>query len=129
MWTKPAIIALALTASFPGLCLAQGSTATGAVGGAAAGAVIGGPPGAIIGGTVGAAIGAANEPPPGVVTYVEREDVPSVRVEDEVVVGRPLPRTVKIYRVPRDRHYAYAVVNERRVIVDPDTRTVIKVVK
>ena len=53
----------------------------------------------------------------------------SVVVEEEVVVGRPLPSAVEIVPVPRHRDYAYAVVNERRVIVEPRTRRVVRIVE
>src|SRR5581483_9713308 len=106
--------AFALAIMSPTLCYAQASTATGAVGGAAAGAVVGGPVGAVIGGTVGAAVGAAAEPPAEVRTYVTRESVPSVRVQEKVVVGEPLPATVVLRPVPNHTDYSFAVVNDRR---------------
>lgn len=111
----------------PAVCFAQASTATGAVGGAAAGAVVGGPVGAVVGGTVGAAVGAAAEPPAEVRTYVMDERVPSVTVRERIVVGEALPQTVTIHRIPKHDEYAYAVVNNRRVIVEPSSRKVIKV--
>jgi hypothetical protein len=52
----------------------------------------------------------------------------SVVVEEEVVVGRPLPRTVEVVPVPRHREYSYAVVNDRRVIIEPRTRRVVRIV-
>ena len=108
-----------------------------AANGAAAGASVAGPVGAAVGAAVGGTVGAAGDvahavlapPPPPVVTYVEREDVPSVTVEKEVVVGRALPSSVEVHVVPEHREYAYAVVNHERVIVDPRTRTVIKVLR
>ena len=103
---------------------------TGAAGGAVTGAVVGGPVGAAVGGVVGAIAGTALDPPPRkVVTYVEQQPVPTGRivVEDVVEVGRPLPRTVVLTPVPEDPAYAYAVVNEQRVIVDPSTYTVVQV--
>jgi uncharacterized protein DUF1236 len=66
-------------------------------------------------------------PPDEVVTYVQRERVPSVRVETEVRIGSTLPDTVELRTVPRHDAYGYAVVNERRVIVEPRTRRVIRV--
>lgn len=102
-----------------------------AVGGAVAGPV-GAAAGAIVGGTVGMASDAATavfQPPPApVVTYVERERIPSVTTREEVVVGRPLPRTVVLHRVPKYK-YEYAVVNHRRVIVEPGTRRVVKIIE
>ncbi len=63
------------------------------------------------------------------ITYVEREDVPSVTVEKEVVVGQPLPPHVTVHVIPQHREYAYAIVNHERVIVDPRTHTVVKIIK
>ena len=121
--------AVAIAAMAPTLAFAQASTATGAVGGAAAGAVVGGPVGAVVGGTVGAAVGAAAEPPAEVRTYVTRESVPSVRVTEKVVVGEPLPATVVLRPVPSHADYSFAVVNEKRVIVEPKTRKVILIIE
>ena len=99
------------------------------MGGAAAGAVVGGPVGAVVGGTVGAAVGAAAEPPAEVRTYVTRETMPSVRVQERVVVGEPLPATVVLRPVPNHADYSFAVVNERRVIVEPRTRKIIQIIE
>jgi len=97
---------LAANAVAPAAALAQGNT-SGAVGG-----------------TVGAAA-----PPAPVVTYVERHPVPTVAVEEEIIVGKPLPKTVKLYTIPEHRTYRYAVVNNQRVIVGPKTRTVVRIVE
>ena len=110
-----------------------GYTQEDAAGGAAVGgAVVGAAAGAIVGGTVGAASDAATAiftpPPPPVVTYVERERVPSVAVPDEVIVGRTLPPTVVLHQVPKYK-YEYAVVNHKRVIVEPGTRRVVKIIE
>jgi hypothetical protein len=121
--------AVAIAVVAPTLAFAQGSTATGAVGGAAAGAVVGGPVGAVVGGTVGAAVGAAAEPPAEVRTYVTRESMPSVRVQERVVVGEALPATVTLRPVPNHTEYSFAVVNEKRVIVEPKTRKIIQIIE
>nr|CAD6419097.1 hypothetical protein REQ54_01926 [Rhizobium sp. Q54] len=60
-------------------------------------------------------------------TYVMEQSVPSVAYEGEVVVGAPLPETVEVHTVDGYNDYAYTVVNERRVLVNPQTRTVIQV--
>ncbi|MGY3648365.1 hypothetical protein ACVWW2_003656 [Bradyrhizobium sp. LM4.3] len=52
----------------------------------------------------------------------------SVVVEDRVVVGEPLPPTVVLRPVPNYTEYRYAVVNDRRVIVEPRTRRVVKII-
>ena len=49
-------------------------------------------------------------------------------VRERVVVGEPLPAEVELRPVPRHTEYRYAVVNDRRVIVDPRTRKVIKII-
>lgn len=121
--------AVAIAVMAPTLAWAQASTATGAVGGAAAGAVVGGPVGAVVGGTVGAAVGMAGEPPAEVRTYVTREQAPSVRVTEKVVVGESLPATVVLRPVPNHDDYSFAVVNDRRVIVHPKTRKVIQIIE
>lgn len=121
--------AVAIAVMVPTLAWAQASTATGAVGGAAAGAIVGGPVGAVVGGTVGAAAGMAAEPPAEVRTYVTREQAPSVRVTEKVVVGEPLPATVVLRPVPNHAGYSFAVVNDRRVIVEPKTRKVIQIIE
>ncbi len=108
------------------------SVVTGAAGGAATGAIVGGPVGAVVGGAVGAVAGAALDPPPRqVVTYVEQQPMPAnpVIVEEVVEVGKPLPRTVVLTPVPENPKYAFAVVNQQRVIVDPNTYTVVQVLR
>ncbi|WP_436007979.1 DUF1236 domain-containing protein [Rhizobium sp. LjRoot254] len=51
----------------------------------------------------------------------------SVIYDDEVTVGEALPEDVIIREVPEYDDYSYAIVNKRRVIVEPRTRKVIKV--
>ncbi|MFZ2157585.1 MAG: DUF1236 domain-containing protein [Bradyrhizobium sp.] len=107
---------------------AQSTTATGAVEGARTGGAVAGPVGEIVGGTVGAAVGAAVEIPNAVITSVQRERAPSVTVRERVVVGEPLPPTVELRTVPSHTEYRYAVVNDRRVIVEPRTRRIIRII-
>ncbi|MEZ2223420.1 DUF1236 domain-containing protein [Rhizobium sp. RCC_161_2] len=113
-----------------GVAFAQSSTVTGAAGGAATGAVVGGPVGAAVGGVAGAIIGTAIDPPPQeVVTYVREQPLPddSVVVGERVVVGQPLPEAVLVRTVPENPRYGYAVFNHERVIVEPSSRKVIRV--
>jgi hypothetical protein len=109
---------------------AQSSTVNGAAGGAVTGAIVGGPVGAAVGGVTGAIVGTMIDPPPErVVTYVQQQPIPTeaVVVREKVVVGQPLPATVMITPVPDSPKYAYAVVNRERVIVEPSSRKVIRV--
>jgi len=119
------LIAASLFAS--GAAFAQSTTATGAANGAAAGGSVAGPVGEIVGGTVGAAVGAAVEIPNAVITSIPRGE-PSVVVRERVVVGEPLPPTVELRTVPSHTEYRYAIVNDQRVIVEPRTRKVIRII-
>ncbi len=115
-----AALAVATTLA-PAAAFAQASTATGAVGGAVVGAVIGA--------GVGSTVGLAAEPPQEVVTYVQRDTAPSVVYKERVVVGQPLAESVELRSVPQHTEYRYAVVNDQRVIVEPKTRKVIKIIQ
>jgi hypothetical protein len=127
---KTLLTAALLGVALPSMALAQQGTVTGAAGGAAAGAAIGGPVGAVVGGVGGAVIGTMLAPPPAEVrTYVVEEQVPSVAMDGDIVVGEALPPTVQIRRVPRYDSYGFAVVNNHRVIVEPRSRKVIEVLR
>ncbi|MDP9838511.1 outer membrane lipoprotein SlyB [Neorhizobium huautlense] len=123
--------AAVLATVFATTAYAQEGTASGAAGGAVTGAIVGGPVGAAVGGVAGAIIGTAIDPPPReVVTYVQEQPAPTpVVVQQEVVVGKPIPETVILTPVPSNDRYGYAVVNEQRVIVDPRTHTVVQVIE
>ena len=119
-------------ATLSGQAFAQQGTVTGAAGGAVTGAVVGGPVGAAVGGVVGAIAGTAIDPPPReVITYVEQQPAPTtaVTIEQPVVVGKPVPETVVLTPVPSNTKYAYTVVNNQRVIVDPQTHTVVQIIE
>jgi hypothetical protein len=126
MRTTIAVAALVLA---PALAHAQNVVRDSARGGAEAGGAVLGAPGAIVGGTVGAAVGTAAAIPDAVIGAVRTEHVPSVVVHERVAIGEPLPDTVVLHEVPRYKTYRYAVVNDQRVIVDPRTRRIIRVVE
>jgi len=125
----PMLAAAAALTLAPAAAFAQASTVGGAATGAVVGGVVGGPVGAVVGAGVGAGVGSAAEPPREVVTYVEAEQVPSdtVVVREEIVVGKPVPRTVQLRPVPNHTEFRYAFVNKERVIVDRKG-TVVKVI-
>jgi hypothetical protein len=131
---KKLVLITAAAALMAGSAIAQQSNgenaATGMVGGAATGAILGGPIGAGVGAVVGATLGGAlTPPPPEVVTYVEQQPAPaSVVVQQPVVVGKPIPEAVMLTPLPENPRYAYAMVNEQRVIVEPQSRTVVQVI-
>lgn len=123
------LIVAAAFAALATAAAAQEATVTGMVGGAATGALIAGPVGAGVGGVIGAVAAGTIDPPPAkVVTYVQQQPAPQpIVVQQPVVVGKPIPRDVILAPVPEDQRYAYAVVNNQRVIVDPSTYTVVQV--
>jgi hypothetical protein len=120
------IVAATLFAS--SAAFAQSTTVEGARSGAAAGGAVAGPVGGAVGGTVGAAVGLGLEIPNAVITSIQGERVPSVTVRERIVVGEPLPPSVELRTVPSHTEYRYAVVNDRRVIVEPRTRKIIKII-
>src|ERR1700761_5594908 len=130
MKTKLAVSLMAVSLLASGSAFAQSTTATGAVNGARTGRAVAGPVGEIVGGTVGAVVGAAVEIPNAVITSVQGVREPSVvTIEEPIVVGEPLPAAVEVRPVPGYTDYRYAVVNNQRVIVDPRSRRVIRVVE
>lgn len=50
-----------------------------------------------------------------------------VTYDGDVVVGTALPDTVELVEVPQHTKYRYVVLNKRRVLVDGESRKVIKV--
>lgn len=122
-------VTVAVLALSPSLAFAQAATIEGANNGAATGGAVGGPLGAAVGGTVGAAVGAAVDIPTAVISSVTGAPAHSVVVRERVVVGEPLPTYVEVHPVPRHAEYSYAVVNNQRVIVEPRTRRVIRVIE
>lgn len=129
MKSKLAVSLLAMSLLASGSVFAQSTTATGAVNGARTGGAVAGPVGEIVGGTVGAALGAAAEIPNAVITSVQGVHARPVMIEEPVVVGEPLPAVVEVRPVPGYVDYRYALVNNQRVIVDPRTRRVIRVIE
>lgn len=116
-------------------CQTETGAAAGAAGGAVTGAIVGGPVGAAVGGIAGAAAGGvlSAEESTRVRTYVVTQRRPSMQVSEQIVVGQPLPPRVRSYPVPTSvglsSPYSYTVVNDRTVLVDPQTRTVVQVIQ
>ncbi|OWK20754.1 hypothetical protein AJ88_26285 [Mesorhizobium amorphae CCBAU 01583] len=59
--------------------------------------------------------------------YVKKQPLASMTLPGvELKIGTTLPDTVELREVP-DVKYRYTVIDNRTVVVDPDTRTIIKV--
>jgi hypothetical protein len=128
MSNRLAISLVAATLLASSAAFAQSTTVEGARSGAAAGGSVAGPVGEAVGGTVGAAVGLGLEIPNAVITSIQGERAPSVTVRERIVVGEPLPPSVELRTVQGHTEYRYAVVNDRRVIVEPRTRKIIKII-
>lgn len=133
---KKMIIAAAAVSFMSGAAFAQAtSKEQGATGGAAAGAATGAVGGAIVGGPVGAAVGAIAGAAVGAVAgsvvtpedrvyvkeYVVKQKPDVVMVQEPIVVGKPLPGTVKTYVIdgrPSMKDYRYAYVNKQYLLID-----------
>ncbi len=64
---------------------------------------------------------------PEVQTWIMAQTAPDVAYEGEIVVGTALPETVQLIEVPEFNQYRWAYLGGKRVLVVPDTRTVIAV--
>ncbi|KRD58941.1 DUF1236 domain-containing protein [Ensifer sp. Root278] len=62
-------------------------------------------------------------------TYVLEQSSPSVVYQGDLVVGTRLPDTVEIYTIPDQPTYGYVVLNDQRVLINPQTREVIEVLQ
>lgn len=67
--------------------------------------------------------------PDTVTTYVTEQPIDDTTIDGEVVIGDALPDKVVIKNVPDNDGFAYAVVNKKRVIVEPKTRKVVKIIE
>jgi hypothetical protein len=67
--------------------------------------------------------------PDTVTTYVMQQQIEDTAIDGDIVVGTALPDTVVIKNVPDHDDYGFAFVNKKRVIVEPKTRKVIKIVE
>ena len=142
--TMTAVAALAAGASFAETTIVQtqpstsvtqvesdpNTTGGGALGGAATGAVagaaVGGPIGAAIGGVAGAVMGDVSEDAltPETRTYIMENRTESVVLDGDLAVGTVVPETATIQTVPNS-NVQYVYVNDRPVVVEPETRKVI----
>jgi hypothetical protein len=123
--------------TLPMAAQAQG-TVRGAERGAAQGERDAGPVGAVVGGALGAVAGTVGgilgvDDRPRFRTYVVEQRVPSYRYESEFRVGAVLPEQgVTYYEVPAEYHvtgYRYTSVNDRAVLVDPNTRRIVQIIE
>ncbi|WP_425070798.1 DUF1236 domain-containing protein [Sagittula sp. S175] len=106
---------------------AMDATAGAAVGAGAAALLVGGPVAIAAGAILGAA-GGASAPDEQTVTYISQNPVEPVYLNGEVAVGAGIPEGVEIYSVP-DTEYAYVNVNDAPVVVNPENRRIVYIVR
>ncbi|CDX37850.1 conserved exported hypothetical protein [Mesorhizobium sp. ORS 3359] len=59
--------------------------------------------------------------------YVKKEPLASIKLPGiELKVGSTVPEKVELHKVPNMK-YEYTVIDNRTVVVDPETHTVVKV--
>lgn len=105
-----------------------GGAAGGAASGAIAGAAVGGPVGAAVGAVAGGVLGDISEDAltPETRTYVLENKTESVVLDTDLVVGTQVPETVEIHTIP-ESEYSYVYVDERAVLVEPQSRQIVHI--
>ena len=103
-----------------------GGALGGATTGAVAGAAIGGPVGSAIGGAAGAIVGDVSEDAmtPETRTYIMENRTESVVLDSDLAVGTVVPETATIQTVPNS-NVQYVYVNDRPVVVNPESREIV----
>lgn len=105
----------------------EAALVTGAAG-AAVGALIAGPVGAVAGGFLSTVAGGVAVQPE-VTVYATENPVEPVFVEGEVAVGATVPDTVTVYELPENAEYAYLNINGDTVVIDNESRQIVKIVR
>ncbi|WP_292898238.1 MULTISPECIES: DUF1236 domain-containing protein [unclassified Nitratireductor] len=67
-------------------------------------------------------------PPAEVTTYIQSNRVEPVYLEGEAVVGAVVPETVEVREIP-DYEYRYVYVNQQPVLIEPETRRIVYVLR
>ncbi|HTJ57397.1 MAG TPA: DUF1236 domain-containing protein [Devosiaceae bacterium] len=117
---------LAFGAAVPAIADESGAAAGGAAGaatGAAAGLFIAGPVGAVVGGIAGAGVGAGVSS--SAQDYARAHREASVTYEGDVRPGYRIGHGLRMYPIPEDQNYSYVYVNDRPVLIDNATGTVV----
>ncbi|SMC41535.1 DUF1236 domain-containing protein [Primorskyibacter flagellatus] len=107
---------------------AVGAAAGGTWGAAAGSLLVGGPAAVAAGAVLGGLTGAASTLDETTVTYVQKNPVDPIYLNGEVAVGAGIPQEVELYSVP-ESDYDYINVNEQYVLVNPENRRIVTVVR
>jgi Protein of unknown function (DUF1236) len=63
--------------------------------------------------------------------YNSKRKYPSIKYEDDVSIGRVLPETGSYYSIEGRESlngYKYTIINDKTVIIDPNTRRIIEII-
>ncbi|MGR9170649.1 MULTISPECIES: DUF1236 domain-containing protein [Rhizobium] len=73
---------------------------------------------------------ATERPPEEVIDFVSRQALPSnpVMIQGEISVGQVVPSEIILKPVPGNTRYQYVVVNQHRLIIDAQSRSVVRIV-
>ena len=108
---------------------AQNAAGVGTVGAIAGSLLVGGPAAVAAGAAIGAIAGASATPvEETTVTYITANPVDPVYLNGEVAVGAGIPEDVVLYDVP-EAEVQYVNVNEQYVVVNPENRRIIQVIR
>ncbi len=115
----------------------NGGAVAGAATGAVGGAIVGGPVSAVVGGAAGPVAGSvvdsvSNEDRIYVRRYSEERRYPSVKYDRDLAVGGELPADMTYYDFegrPSIARYRYARINDRTVLVDPQTHRIVEIIE
>jgi len=116
-----ALVTLATVPAFADDAAAGGTA--GGVAGATAGFFIAGPVGAVVGGAIGAGTGASIAASDE--DYVRAHRVESIHYDGDVRVGYRVGHGLHVYAIPDQPKYSYVYVDDRPVLIDNDSQTVV----
>jgi hypothetical protein len=65
------------------------------------------------------------------VEFVSKQPMPAnpVQVSEEIAVGQPIPNNLVLSPIPDAPNLAFAIVNQKRLIIDPKTFVVVQIVE
>ncbi|WP_105441198.1 DUF1236 domain-containing protein [Neorhizobium sp. T25_13] len=70
-------------------------------------------------------------PPDKAVDFVSRQPMPAnpVQVSEKIAVGQPIPNNLVLSPIPDTPNFAFAIVNQKRLIIDLKTFVVVRIVE
>ncbi|MCJ9671575.1 MULTISPECIES: DUF1236 domain-containing protein [unclassified Neorhizobium] len=65
------------------------------------------------------------------VEFVSRQPMPAnpVQVSEKIAVGQPIPNNLVLSPIPDAPNFAFTIVNDKRLIIDPKTFVAVRIVE